>query len=74
MLKRNIMSCNILIGGFVQTGELDQARKLFDDMSERNIAMWNAKVAGLAYFECNEEALRLLFEMRVSGFYPNVYS
>ncbi|KAK9068077.1 hypothetical protein SSX86_012188 [Deinandra increscens subsp. villosa] len=74
MPKKNIMSCNILIGGFVQSGELDKARKVFDEMPERNIATWNAMVAGFTDFEFNEEALRLLSEMHVLGFYPDAFT
>ncbi|GMP67596.1 hypothetical protein CsSME_00027530 [Camellia sinensis var. sinensis] len=45
MPRKNIMSCNILIGGFIQNGDLESARQVFDEMPERNVATWNAMVA-----------------------------
>ncbi|KAF5949179.1 hypothetical protein HYC85_015136 [Camellia sinensis] len=42
------MSCNILIGGFIQNGDLESARQVFDEMPERNVVTWNAMVAGCA--------------------------
>ena len=41
------MSWNILIAGYVKNGDLETARKLFDEMPARNVATLNAMVAGL---------------------------
>lgn len=63
------MSYNILIDGYLQLGDLESAQKLFDEMSERNIATWNAMIAGLTQFEFNEQALSLFKEMNGLGFF-----
>ncbi|PIA42079.1 hypothetical protein AQUCO_02100143v1 [Aquilegia coerulea] len=68
MPMRNIMSHNILIGGFIQNGDLDSARILFDEMPERNLATWNAMVTGFIQFEFNEEGLSLFSQMHGMGF------
>ncbi|GFY85296.1 pentatricopeptide (PPR) repeat protein [Actinidia rufa] len=47
MQGRNIMSSNILIGGFIQNEDLESARKVFDQMPEQNVATWDAMVMGL---------------------------
>lgn len=62
------MSCNILIGGFIQNGDLESARQVFDEMPERNVATWNAMVAGMTQFEFNEEGLSLFSQMHGLGF------
>ncbi|CAA6655084.1 unnamed protein product [Spirodela intermedia] len=63
MPRRNVMSSNILIGGFIQNGDLPSARRLFDEMHERNVATWNAMVAGLTEFGLNDEGLDLFSQM-----------
>lgn len=68
------MSCNILIGGFVQSGDLESARKVFDEMLERNVATWNVMVMGLTQFEFNEEGLSLFSRMRGLGFMPDRFT
>lgn len=72
--KKNIMSCNILINGHLQVGDLEGARKLFDEMSDRNVATWNAVVAGYIQFEFNEDGLWLFRAMHVSGFRPDDFT
>lgn len=74
MPRKNIMSCNILIGGFVQSGDLDRAKKVFDEMPERNLATWNAMVAGFTQFEFNEEGMVLFKEMHGMGFSPDEFT
>ncbi|KAA8526250.1 hypothetical protein F0562_008547 [Nyssa sinensis] len=74
MSRKNIMSCNILIGGYMQNGDLEGARKVFDEMPERNVATWNAMVTGLTQFEYNEEGLALFSQMHEFGFLPDEFT
>ncbi|GLT40784.1 hypothetical protein SLA2020_148940 [Shorea laevis] len=74
MPLKNIMSCNILINGYLQIGDLDSARQVFDEMTDRNIATWNAMLASFIQFEHNEEGLRLFREMREWEFMPDEYA
>ncbi|XP_038887927.1 pentatricopeptide repeat-containing protein At2g41080 isoform X2 [Benincasa hispida] len=55
-------------------GYLEKAQKLFDEMSERNIATWNAMIAGLTQFGSNEQALSLFKEMYGLGFLPDEFT
>lgn len=68
------MSCNILIGGFVKNGDLKSARRVFDEMTERNVATWNVMVLGLTQFEFNEEGLSLFSQMHSLGFIPDGFT
>ncbi|PQM36052.1 pentatricopeptide repeat-containing protein [Prunus yedoensis var. nudiflora] len=72
--RRNIMSCNILINGYVQKGDLESAQKVFNEMPERNVATWNAMVTGLTQFQFNEEGLGLFSEMHELGFLPDEFT
>lgn len=68
------MSCNIMIKAYLEMGNFESAKKLFDDMPERNVATWNAMVTGLIKFEMNQESLFLFSSMNESGFMPDEYS
>ncbi|KAL9244442.1 hypothetical protein vseg_018217 [Gypsophila vaccaria] len=74
MPKKNIMSCNIVINGYVGKGDLGRARMVFDEMPDRNVATWNAMVTGMIQFEKNEEGLRLFLEMQRDGFFPDEFA
>lgn len=62
------MSSNILIGGFIQNEDLESARKVFDQMPERNVATWDAMVMGMTEFEFNKEGLSFFFPNAWFGF------
>jgi len=67
------MSWNILIGGYIKNGDLETARKLFDEMPARNVATWNAMVAGLTNSGLNEESLGFFLAMRREGMQPDEF-
>ena len=68
------MSSNIILGGFVQNGDLDSARRVFDEMPERNLASWNAMIAGFTDFGFNEEGLELFSKMRHRDLKPDEFT
>lgn len=49
-------------------GVLDDARKVFDYMSERNVVAWNSMIVGYVQNGMNEEAIDLFYDMRLDGF------
>uniref|UniRef100_A0A0A9D8K0 DYW domain-containing protein n=1 Tax=Arundo donax TaxID=35708 RepID=A0A0A9D8K0_ARUDO len=67
------MSWNILIGGYIKNGDLGTARELFDEMPARNVATWNAMVAGLTNSGHNEDSLRFFLAMRREGMQPDEF-
>ncbi|EYU39753.1 hypothetical protein MIMGU_mgv1a022363mg, partial [Erythranthe guttata] len=55
---------NNLISMYVKFGDLAAARKVFDDMSERNVVSWTAMLNGYHRHGIDYEALRLFIEMQ----------
>ncbi|XP_010520949.1 PREDICTED: pentatricopeptide repeat-containing protein At2g13600-like [Tarenaya hassleriana] len=73
------LASNTYVGGalvemYCKSGGLDSARKAFDEVTERDIAIWNALISG--YARCNqiEDARDLLLELKESGLQPNAYT
>ncbi|XP_031248619.1 pentatricopeptide repeat-containing protein At1g08070, chloroplastic-like [Pistacia vera] len=61
MTKRDVVSWNLMIGAYMEHGEIDCAMGLFDFMPERSIVTWNSVVSGLSK-EGNMELARSVFE------------
>lgn len=74
MPQRNVMSYNIVVGGYIQSGELGTAVEVFKEMGHRNSATWNAVITGMIKNELNEEGLALFAEMHLSGFSSDAYT
>ncbi|URD79438.1 PPR repeat [Musa troglodytarum] len=66
-MEWNIFSQNALIAMYVKCGALGFARKLFDEMPERDVVSWNTIVSGYASWGLWEKAFQLFEQMRVEG-------
>lgn len=62
-LQWKVCICNALITMYSRIGRVDIARKLFDEMPERNIISWNSIVAGYAESGLMESASLLFDQM-----------
>ncbi|CAL5386266.1 unnamed protein product [Camellia sinensis] len=60
-----------LLDVYAKTGDLDNAHKVFDEMGVRDIASWNALIAGLAQGSRPNEALELFKRSGLEGLKPN---
>jgi pentatricopeptide repeat protein len=60
-----------LLDVYAKAGDLDCAEKVFDEMGVRDIASWNALIAGLAQGSRPGKALALFKRMTVEGWKPN---
>ncbi|XP_042520249.1 pentatricopeptide repeat-containing protein At5g55740, chloroplastic [Macadamia integrifolia] len=59
-----------LIDMYGKCGVLEDARKVFDAMSERNAVAWNSMIVGYVQNGMNGETLKVFNEMRLQGIDP----
>ncbi|KAG6650018.1 hypothetical protein I3843_06G013700 [Carya illinoinensis] len=55
----HIVSTNISIAQLCKIGQLDIARKMFDEMPERTVVSWNTLISGYSKWGKYDEALKL---------------
>ncbi|KAH9288068.1 hypothetical protein KI387_032185 [Taxus chinensis] len=62
---------NNLINMYLRCGSLVDARKVFDDMTERDVSSWNTIIAGYRRYGFPREALTLFHQMQHRGVQPD---
>ncbi|XP_028773497.1 pentatricopeptide repeat-containing protein At3g12770-like [Neltuma alba] len=73
----DVVLANSLMSMYCKCGELGEARKLFDEMAQRNLSSWNGIIAGCAASEDCVSHLDLwnyFRRMQNEGFKPNAYT
>ncbi|KAH7657259.1 TPR-like protein [Dioscorea alata] len=64
-----------VMSGFISLysnfGDIMNARKIFDEMPERDVVSWTSVVSGYAHSGLWDETFHLLDEMKVAGLNPN---
>ncbi|XP_031482624.1 putative pentatricopeptide repeat-containing protein At3g13770, mitochondrial [Nymphaea colorata] len=63
-----------LIVMYVKSDHLEDARKVFERMLERNVVTWTALMTGYAQKDCGVDALVLFVRMLESGVSPNEFT
>ncbi|XP_052172702.1 pentatricopeptide repeat-containing protein At3g53360, mitochondrial isoform X2 [Diospyros lotus] len=58
---------NHLLNMYGKCGALEDARRIFDEMPQRNVVSWTSVIAGYSQHGQEVEAIRLYFQMRQSG-------
>ncbi|KAH0910892.1 hypothetical protein HID58_034213 [Brassica napus] len=66
-LFADALLCTTLLDAYSKNGDLISAHKLFDEMPVRDVASWNALIAGLASGNRAHEALELYKRMESEG-------
>ena len=61
MLNRDVISWNIIFGGYVVVGEINTTFELFEKMTNKNVVSWSLMVLG--YSKARDMTMeRMLFE------------
>ncbi|KAF2288232.1 hypothetical protein GH714_005192 [Hevea brasiliensis] len=69
----NPIACNPLIDLYAKNGFIDSARKVFDKLCVKDSVSWVAMISGFSQNGYGEEAIRLFYEMHISGIFPTPY-
>ena len=59
-----------LVDFYGKCGVLDDAKKVFEEIPERNVVTWNSMLVGCVQNGLNEEALEVFYDMRIDGVEP----
>eukprot|EP01018_Ginkgo_biloba_P019289 Gb_18149 [translate_table: standard] len=67
----NVILGNCLIDMYAKCGSIDIARKVFDEMPERNVVSWSAMISGYGMHGHAKDALAVFLQMQQRGIKPN---
>ncbi|CAN6910491.1 unnamed protein product [Brassica oleracea var. botrytis] len=62
---------NALVDMYCKCGSLEDARRVFNGMKERDVITWSTMISGLAQNGYSQEALKVFESMKASGTKPN---
>ncbi|KAJ0975805.1 hypothetical protein J5N97_017770 [Dioscorea zingiberensis] len=68
---RDVVSHTILINACVESGSLELAREIFDQMSSRDVVLWNSMIDGYIKAKRPKEALELFKQMEMEMIAPD---
>eukprot|EP01018_Ginkgo_biloba_P010349 Gb_07336 [translate_table: standard] len=69
--QSDVRVANALVDMYAKCGSIENARDMFDKMSQRDVVSWTAMIGGYAMHGCGKEALKLFEEMQQSGTKPD---
>lgn len=70
-LKQNIFVGSTLVDMYTKCGQVVEARRVFDEMSTKNVVTWSAMIAGYAQQGHSDCAFELFQQMEHEGVKPN---
>lgn len=70
----DVFFCNTLINIYVRIGNLVPARKLFDEMPQKNLVSWSCLISGYTQNRMPDEACSLFKGVISNGLLPNHYA
>ncbi|KAL6345558.1 hypothetical protein AAG906_017285 [Vitis piasezkii] len=74
VLREGVKLEAALINLYVKCGYLDGARKLFDEIPEKNTVVWNSLICGYCQIGSLNEVIELLREMHLSNLKPDRFT
>ncbi|XP_071697810.1 pentatricopeptide repeat-containing protein At3g16610 [Rutidosis leptorrhynchoides] len=70
-LDDDVYVCTALVDFYAKCGLLDEAKKVFDTMSDRDVVAWNAMIAGCSLHGMYHETMAFVKAMHEVGLSPN---
>eukprot|EP01018_Ginkgo_biloba_P035921 Gb_12076 [translate_table: standard] len=73
-LEQDVFVCNAMMDVYVKCGNVQNARHVFERMSQRDVVSWTVIIAGCVQNGYHDEAFKFLCQMECEGVEPNVIS
>ncbi|KAL5699734.1 Pentatricopeptide repeat-containing protein [Ranunculus cassubicifolius] len=70
----DVISFTALLDGYVKSGDMNPARKIFDSLRECDVVAWTAMIVGYVQNGLNDDAIKLFRAMVNGGPKPNNYT
>lgn len=70
----NVYVGSSLINMYAKCQKMEDAKRLFVPLDEKNVVLWNAMLGGYLQNGYASEVMELYFSMRVSGFHPDEFT
>eukprot|EP01018_Ginkgo_biloba_P003476 Gb_25272 [translate_table: standard] len=70
--EANVFVATALINMYTKCGSIDDARQVFDKMSDRDTVSWSAMISGYAQNERSNEALTVFHRMQLEDMKPDL--
>ncbi|CAJ1848259.1 unnamed protein product [Sphenostylis stenocarpa] len=70
----NLFVATSLVDMYTKCGSMEEARRVFDRMEERDVVCWSALIQGYAANGMPKEALEVFFEMQRENVKPDCYA
>ncbi|XP_008805285.2 pentatricopeptide repeat-containing protein At5g39350-like [Phoenix dactylifera] len=67
----NLVVKTALLDLYAKMGHMELSKRVFDDMSERDVVSWNALISGYCSNGSGQDAFEALRLMQANGFMPN---
>eukprot|EP01018_Ginkgo_biloba_P036121 Gb_26526 [translate_table: standard] len=67
----DVFVCSALVDMYSKCGSVNDARRVFDNISKRDVVLWNVMIAGYAMHGQGKDALALFNQMQEMGMKPN---
>eukprot|EP01018_Ginkgo_biloba_P029528 Gb_22668 [translate_table: standard] len=68
--ESDLFVCSALVDMYAKCGSIENALRVFEKMSKRNVVSWNAMIAGYRHNGRVEQALQLFYQMQRGGIKP----
>jgi pentatricopeptide repeat protein len=71
LLEDDAFLCTAVVDMYAKCGEVERAQRVFDELSMRSVAMWNALIGGYVQEGLQENALNCFEQMKGEGVTPD---
>ncbi|XP_022152247.1 pentatricopeptide repeat-containing protein At3g14730-like [Momordica charantia] len=73
-LELDMFVGSALVNTYLKIGLMENAQKVFEELSIRDVVLWNALINGYAQIGCLDEALEVFRRMSIEGILPSRFT